>query len=627
MRFGKLVGTVAFMVLACVAGLLFITPVQASSGEATASHTTRDVRLYSSDCPDEGPRGDRFAPYAKQCGSGSASSAQPSNQNPQFEEGRTATRWVRENTPPGVAIGAPLTATDHDDVDLTYSIQQWRDAAHFAVDSSTGQLKSKGPLDHESYARYELRVAVSDDGGGRDTIDVIITVTGVPEPPIVTGETAVKYPENQSGTVAVYFARDPEGAGVTWGLSGEDSGTFSIDGGELRFSAPPDHESPGDADRDNVYEIIVEASDRALTGSLAVEVSVTDILDPPQARAPSPTSAIETYVENDTGVVGRYPVIAGVGKGIVWSLAGEDAELFSIEDGALSFRTPPDYESPVDEDGDNEYLVSIEASDLVGSASFDVLITVIDMDEAPILAGNSVVIYGQEGTGSIATYTGNDPEEADLTWSLSGKDADAFSIEGGVLSFATSAHHEQPLESGSDNVYAVTILVSDGTHDATLEVDVTVTDVQEIPIVPVPPLASRGDPPASQRASGPLYGTRIPPRASVAKTHQATPVSEEHTPSLPQLEPTRAPSAAPILPVVREVVEKTPLWALILMFIGLATSILGVGILISPRWTDPLGLKALAKLQTRGASNFLTPGADRTHGAMRTRDVTVDGKR
>ena len=56
---------------------------------------------------------------------------------------------VNENTASGEAIGDPVTATDPDGDDLTYSLTGTY-AASFSIDSSTGQISTRDPLDHET---------------------------------------------------------------------------------------------------------------------------------------------------------------------------------------------------------------------------------------------------------------------------------------------------------------------------------------------------------------------------------------------------------------------------------------------------------------------------------------------
>ena len=46
--------------------------------------------------------------------------------------------------------------------------------------------------------------------------------------------------------------------------------------GEVRFIEAPDFETPGDADADNVYDIIVTASDGTNSAERTVAIMVTD---------------------------------------------------------------------------------------------------------------------------------------------------------------------------------------------------------------------------------------------------------------------------------------------------------------------------------------------------------------
>ena len=83
---------------------------------------------------------------------------------------------VPENTPPGVNIGDPISATDADEDGenndaiefgdtLTYSLSG-TDAASFDIDPSTGQLITKAPLDEETEENYSVTVTVKDGESG-----------------------------------------------------------------------------------------------------------------------------------------------------------------------------------------------------------------------------------------------------------------------------------------------------------------------------------------------------------------------------------------------------------------------------------------------------------------------------
>ena len=101
----------------------------------------------------------------------------------------TASRTIAENTTTGVAIGAPVTATDPDTGDtLTYTLEG-ADLDSFDIDSASGQIQTKSGVtyDHEIKSSYSVTVKADDNNGGTATIDVTITVADVNEPPEFDG--------------------------------------------------------------------------------------------------------------------------------------------------------------------------------------------------------------------------------------------------------------------------------------------------------------------------------------------------------------------------------------------------------------------------------------------------------
>ena len=91
---------------------------------------------------------------------------EPADHAPRFPPTETGVRTVAENTPPGTGIGDPFTAIDDDGHDLTYFLLDAPDAASFDLDESTGQLRTKAPLDYEAKSIYRVMVAVHDSGEG-----------------------------------------------------------------------------------------------------------------------------------------------------------------------------------------------------------------------------------------------------------------------------------------------------------------------------------------------------------------------------------------------------------------------------------------------------------------------------
>ena len=92
------------------------------------------------------------------------------------------------------------------------------------------------------------------------------------------------------------------------------------------------------------------------------------------------------------------------------------------------------------------------------------------------------IMYAENDTGAVATFTAVDPEGESIVWSLaSGNDMEDFSIENGVLRFNSAPDFEAPADADTNNTYVVTVEASDGGDDTTASEAVTieVTNVEE----------------------------------------------------------------------------------------------------------------------------------------------------
>ena len=95
----------------------------------------------------------------------------------------------------------------------------------------------------------------------------------------------------------------------------------------------------------------------------------------------------------------------------------------------------------------------------------------------PSITNTNMNISVVENQTSAFTVNATDPNGDTLTYSLSGDDASLLSISNqGVVTFNTAPDFENPSDGDTDNVYKITVTVSDGSLNATANFEVTVTN-------------------------------------------------------------------------------------------------------------------------------------------------------
>ena len=120
----------------------------------------------------------------------------------------------------------------------------------------------------------------------------------------------------------------------------------------------------------------------ALVVILFGNMALDDPLGNP-AHAQSADSSID-FAENRAVPVATFLAYDQDGDTLSWSLGGPDDDLFTIDDGVLAFREPPNYEDPQSATSGvalaerNVYRVTVRA----GGGTHDVAVRVTDVDEA-----------------------------------------------------------------------------------------------------------------------------------------------------------------------------------------------------------------------------------------------------
>ncbi|WP_299652362.1 ExeM/NucH family extracellular endonuclease [uncultured Tateyamaria sp.] len=124
-----------------------------------------------------------------------------------------------------------------------------------------------------------------------------------------------------------------------------------------------------------------------------------------------------------------------------------------------------------------------------GTDTATVTVTITGENDAPnLLTVDQICLI--EGNSTVqAVIDASDLDGDALTFSLSGPDADLFTIDAatGAISFTAPPELANPLDQGGDNIYDLELTVSDGTQSTTRSVAVQV--------VPAPPTGGTGSTP------------------------------------------------------------------------------------------------------------------------------------
>ena len=487
------------------------------------------------------------------------------NDAPEFDPA-TVTREVSEGKK-GMTVGAPVRATDDISNALNYTLAG-TDAAKFGIDQKTGQITTMVDLDRERTtdveadsefgcgASYECVVTVraTDSAGAAtggtaagdpDDATVTIKLTNVDEKPtFVTDDEASTDPAESPKAITVrennmdlhgaeadgfsqaeavnvtYRATDPEGLNVNLSLMGPDAAKFSLGtGGVLSFKTAPDYEMPADANRDNVYEVTMRASDGTMYADRMVRVTVTKENEAPMILAPgvrvSGPSSLD-YAEKDTEAVGTYTASGSQAASARWKLEGDDAGDFRLDGSGMSrmlkFKSSPNYEMPMDADTDNTYMVTVKASygrgAEMGMDTQAVTVYVTNMEEkGTVMLSSMTPVVGITVTATLTDYDTVMEDSVMWQWSKS-KDGDEMPIADGVTSDGAMSSYT-PVAGDDGYRLMAKATYTDGYDSGNEEMDTTTSAVvsNRAPMFTESPTATRMI--AENSAAGTAVGTPV----------------------------------------------------------------------------------------------------------------------
>ena len=360
------------------------------------------------------------------------------------------------------------------------------DAGYFRLDPVTGMSSM---LSFRNSPNYEMPrgMAMSDDntntymvtvtatdGTYTYTKDVMVMVTDVVELGMLTADmdSPISYMENDKVTVGTYTVDGLMAATATWTLEGADASHFTAMGGMLKFSSPPDYEMPRGMvmsdDNTNAYMVTVKASAGGEMEMMDVTIMVTNMEEDGTVTLMPTRPSVGTAI---TAILEDPDIVEGT---VMWQWASADAMdgTFTNIDGATMYTY-----TPVEGDAGMYLRAMASYTDGYGADT-----ATSDPTESAVtqlaVNGPDAVDHPENTTSVKATYAASGAS-GPVSWTVSGDDAGAFTISGGMLTFNTAPNFEAATDANTDNMYNVTVVaMADGNMD-THDLTVTVRDMDE----------------------------------------------------------------------------------------------------------------------------------------------------
>ena len=151
--------------------------------------------------------------------------------------------------------------------------------------------------------------------------------------------------------------------------------------------------------------------------------------------------------------------------------------------------------------------ISSAALRALSLAAIAALIVLVSVDEFAHAQGIQKT-YEENDTSSAATFEASDEEGTVVAWFLTGVDGGDFLIDDGTLNFRRPPDYEAPVDADTDNVYEVSVNVTDGTNTSTADLSITVTNVEEAGTVFLSSLQPEVDIPLTATLTDPDAGVR-----------------------------------------------------------------------------------------------------------------------
>ena len=340
---------------------------------------------------------------------------------------------------------------------------------------------------------------------GEDSIDFTQGAPASVNPVITSGDGTIDENTEYATTATIYTATGSAASTITWTLkdngNADDAGDFTItSAGVVAFkeTTTPDHETK------DAYTFTLIATANSLTTEKVITIAVTDVNEAPVINEGDSTddgTRILTVAEGSATVAtfAATDPDDGDNAALTYALSGDDAALFQVDgDGVVTFKAPPTFDTATASNNTKRFTLTVSDNDATSplTDSVAVTVTISNENKAPVFnstgaaGGTNLNVRNVDVAENTPKTTilfdagalAYDAEGADLTYSLSGTDAEDFEIDvnTGELTFAAVPNFEDPVDADTSNDYTVVVTVTDPRGETdTLTVNVAVTDAND----------------------------------------------------------------------------------------------------------------------------------------------------
>ena len=317
-----------------------------------------------------------------------------------------------------------------------------------------------------------VMVIVQDTDGLTVTQTIAVTVNPRPNrAPVAVGTVEpiilVLGDDDQSVDLSSRFS-DPDGDDLTYSAQSADTNvvTVAVEGSTLKLTPIVE----------GTTAILITVQD---TGGLTTTESVKAVVNAAPNTTPTFTSATAFSVMENITTVGTVTAVDTDDEDTITGYTvtgGADSAKFSIDplSGELSFHTAPDFETPGDASGTNQYTVVVQVASGTGdralTADQTITVTVTDGNDAPVAVGAidpvTLTVEDEEQAVDVSDKF-SDPDGDALTYSAQSADTTVaqVTVEDSIVTIT-------PVEEGTTTI-TVTALDS-ASLTATQPITVTV---------------------------------------------------------------------------------------------------------------------------------------------------------